>query len=69
MTDCPIATAHGFRYSHQCACSTPGSIYAKGKVILTIHSKQPTFLLKRPGNANSSGRIEDLETVLNNYGI
>lgn len=64
-----IATRHGFEFSRMCTCATPGKIYVKGKVNLTIHSNQPTFLLKRVGNHNVSGREEDLERVLNEYGL
>lgn len=69
MTDNEVARNHGFIYDRECFCTNPGSIYLKGKVKLTIHSKQPTFLLTRPGNHKTSGRQEDLERVLNQFGI
>lgn len=64
-----IAKAHGFSYIRECSCANPGSIYAKGRNKLTIYRTQPKFLLKRIGGSITTGKTEDLETVLNKFGL
>lgn len=64
-----VALTHGFAYSRDCDCASPGRIYIKGRNRLTIYTQQPRFLLVRIGNNKTAGNAEDLETTLTTFGL
>lgn len=64
-----VLKSHGWVYLRECNCASPGSIYTKGRNKCTAYKNKPKFLLERVGRHRTAGNAEDIEMVLNKYGL